>query len=55
MNDRNRVEVFDSASDVVVYDTQKHEIVTSPLLSSEGVRDFSYIFPGWKYALFLFG
>ena len=36
MNDRNRVEVFDSASDVVVYDTQKHEIVTSPLLSSEG-------------------
>lgn len=35
MNDKNRVEVFDSASDVVVYDTEKHEIVTSPLLSSE--------------------
>lgn len=32
MNDRNRVEVFDEASDVVVYDTEKHEIVTSPLL-----------------------
>ncbi len=36
MNDRNRVEVFDSASDVVVYDTERHEIVTTPLLFSEG-------------------
>ena len=42
MNDRNRVEVFDSASDVVVYDTQKHEIVTSPLLSSEGAFETLY-------------
>lgn len=32
MNDRNRVEVFDEASDVVVYDTKTHELVTSPLL-----------------------
>ncbi|EXG77791.1 periplasmic component of the Tol biopolymer transport system [Xylanibacter oryzae DSM 17970] len=32
---RNRVEVFDCASDVVVYDVNKHEIVTSPLLSSK--------------------
>jgi Periplasmic component of the Tol biopolymer transport system len=31
-NDSNRVEVYDSSSDVVVYDTQKHEIVTTPLL-----------------------
>ncbi|MCC8170550.1 MAG: hypothetical protein LIP00_01945 [Parabacteroides sp.] len=31
----NRVEVFDLASDVVVYDVQKHEIVTSPLLFSK--------------------
>ena len=36
MNDRNRVEVFDSASDVVVLGKEKNEIVTSPLLSSEG-------------------
>lgn len=36
MNHANRVEVFDSASDVVVYDTEKHEIVTSPLLMSSG-------------------
>lgn len=33
--DKNRVEVFDYASDVVVYDVRKHEIVTSPLLSSK--------------------
>lgn len=33
-SDRNRIEVFDYASDVVVYDTEHKEIVTSPLLSS---------------------
>ena len=33
--DRNRVEVFDCASDVVIYDIHKHVIVTSPLLSSK--------------------
>ena len=32
---RNRVEVFDYASDVVVYDIYKHQIVTSSLLSSK--------------------
>jgi dipeptidyl aminopeptidase/acylaminoacyl peptidase len=36
MNARNRVEVFDYKSDVVVYDTEKHEIITTPLLFSEG-------------------
>jgi hypothetical protein len=35
MNDRNRVEVFDEASDVVVYDSDKHEIVTAPVLFSQ--------------------
>jgi len=34
LNDRNRIEVFDEASDVVVYDVEKHEIVTSGLISS---------------------
>ena len=29
-NDKNRVEVFDSQSDVVVYDTEKHEIISTP-------------------------
>lgn len=33
-NDINRIEVFDEASDVVVYDVEKHEIVTDPGLSS---------------------
>ena len=33
-NDPNRVEVYDAASDVVVYDVEKHEIITSPLISS---------------------
>jgi hypothetical protein len=34
-NDPNRVEVFDKASDVVVYDVEKHEIITAPALFSE--------------------
>lgn len=32
--DPNRIEVFDSASDVVVYDVERHEILSSPLLMS---------------------
>lgn len=35
----NRVEVFDEASDVVVYDVKKHEIITSDLLSSESAYE----------------
>ncbi len=35
--DRNRIEVFDYKSDVVVYDVKKHEIFTSPLLFSKSV------------------
>ncbi|MDR1646261.1 MAG: hypothetical protein LBS05_10685 [Tannerellaceae bacterium] len=31
-NDPNRVEVFDLASDVVIYDVEKHEILTTPAL-----------------------
>ena len=33
--DPNRIEVCDDASDVVVYDVNRHEIITSELLSSE--------------------
>ncbi len=32
--DRNRIEVFDYKSDVVIYDITKHELFTSPLLFS---------------------
>lgn len=35
LSDANRIEVFDNKSDVVVYDVEKHEIVTAPFLSSE--------------------
>ena len=35
--DPNRVEVFDFVSDVVVYDVNRHEIITSPLLSSDSI------------------
>lgn len=35
MNHPNRIEVFDSNSDVVVYDVEKHEIFSSPLLKAE--------------------
>ncbi len=34
-NDRNRIEVFDEASDVVVYDVVKHEVVTTARLFSK--------------------
>ncbi len=34
--DPNRIEVFDFASDVVVYDVNRHEIITSALLNSTG-------------------
>lgn len=34
--DKNRIEVFDNASDVVVYDVKKDEIVSSALLMSDG-------------------
>lgn len=53
MNDRNRVEVFDEASDVVVYDTEKHEIVTSPLLfSKESWETFPTFSPDGKTLYF---
>lgn len=32
MHDRNRIEVLDMSSDVVVYDVKRHEVVSSPLL-----------------------
>ena len=35
--DPNRVEVFDIESDVVVYDVNRHEIITSPLLRSDSI------------------
>lgn len=34
-SDRNRIEVFDLASDVVIYDVERHEIFSCPALKSE--------------------
>lgn len=39
MNDPNRIEVYDLKSDVIVYDTEKHEIVTSRLLYGSDVYE----------------
>ena len=35
----NRIEVYDSASDVVVYDADSHELSSSPLLMQDGVLE----------------
>ncbi|MDR1402883.1 MAG: hypothetical protein LBJ60_04170 [Tannerellaceae bacterium] len=45
VNNRNRVEVYDYKSDVVVYDTDKHEIITAPPLFSE---DWLETFPAFS-------
>lgn len=34
-NDKNRIEVYDEASDVIVYDVLKHEVFTSALIFSK--------------------
>jgi len=53
MNDPNRVEVFDHKSDVVVYDTQTHEIFTSPVLfSPEAFETFPTFSPDGKTLYF---
>lgn len=53
MNNRNRVEVFDEASDVVVYDTQTHEIVTAPaLFAKERWETFPTFSPDGKTLFF---
>lgn len=53
LNDRNRVEVFDEESDVVVYDTETHEIVTSPVLfAKERWETFPTFSPDGKTLFF---
>ena len=36
-NNLNRVEVYDSASDVVVYDSEKHQVISCDLLKADSV------------------
>jgi hypothetical protein len=53
MNDRNRVEVFDYKSDVVVYDAEKHEIITtSSLFSEDRLETFPTFSPDGKTLYF---
>lgn len=53
MNDRNRIEVFDEASDVVVYDVSKHEVFTaSALFSKDAFETFPAFSPDGKTLYF---
>ena len=52
-NDRNRIEVFDEASDVVVYDVKNHEIVTTAkLFSKDAFETFPTFSPDGKTLYF---
>jgi len=53
MNDPNRIEVFDLASDVLVYDIEKHELVTTPeLFSKDHYETFPTFSPDGKTLYF---
>lgn len=43
--DRNRIEVFDFSSDIVVYDMETDSLISSPFLSS---KDKFVTFPNWS-------
>lgn len=52
-SDRNRIEVYDNKSDVVVYDLASHHIFTSPLLSSQkSWETYPYFSPDGKRLYF---
>ncbi len=42
--DRNRIEVFDDASDIQVYDVEKNELLLSPLLKQDSVYETYPVF-----------
>jgi len=53
LNDPNRIEVYDNQSDVVVYDTERHEVLTTPqLLSNDNLETFPAFSPDGKYLYF---
>lgn len=52
-NNRNRIEVYDEKSDVVVYDTEKHELITAPaLFSKQAFETFPTFSPDGKTLYF---
>ena len=53
LNDKNRIEVYDEASDVVVYDVEKQEIITTnKLFSKEAFETFPTFSPDGKTIYF---
>ena len=53
MNDKNRIEVYDLSSDVVVYDANKHEVVTDSLIfSDKALETFPTFSPDGKTLYF---
>lgn len=39
IRDKNRIEVFDNASDLLVFDTQTDELITTPILTKDSVME----------------
>ncbi len=53
LNNRDRIEVFDSESNVVMYDTERHQIFTSPLLATKArLETFPSFSPDGKTLFF---
>lgn len=53
LNDSNRVEVYDLSSDVVVYDVERHEVITDSLLfSGKAFETFPTFSPDGKTLFF---
>ncbi len=53
LNDPNRIEVYDNKSNVVIYDIEKHEVLTTPqLFSNENLETFPSFSPDGKSLYF---
>lgn len=53
MNNRNRIEVFDYTSDLLVYDVQRNEVITTPqLFSNQAFETFPHFSPDGKTLYF---
>lgn len=53
ISDKNRIEVYDVESDVLIYDTEKERAFSSPLLASKACYEtFPSFTPDGKYLLF---
>ena len=56
LSDENRIEVYDVESDVLIYDTEKERVFSSPLLASMACYEtFPTFYSGWQLSAVLFG